>query len=198
MHKKKKKKTMENGMNKNQLLNALAAAEIEVPVRPTVVQLRGLFAENRQQVEAILVDQEVNQNENGEESDDDGVADENVNEQNDNENVRAPEAANGNRNVRNEANHGQLNEIPQRNQGEYDEIERELANLRRQHEILRLRREIELMQRGEFMNENRAPIQNAAPVVPAPNTTRKIHFHDIEHAIVKFNGEDRTYSVNDF
>lgn len=48
------------------------------------------------------------------------------------------------------------------------------------------------------MNENRAPVPNIAPIAPAPINTRKIHFHDIEHAIVKFNGEDRTYSVNDF
>lgn len=139
---------MENRLNKNQCLNALAAVEIEVPVRPTVAQLKELFAKNRQQVEAVLLDQVENENENGNggeeiEDDDDEIA----NEQNNNDDAQV---ANGNRNVRNEENHGdQLNGIPQRNQGEPDHIERELANLRRQHEILRLRREIELMQRGE-------------------------------------------------
>lgn len=73
-----------------------------------------------------------------------------------------------------------------------DDLERELQNLRRRHEILRLRREIDQMERNEAVG-NRV---GAAPVAQA--NVRKIHFQEIEHAIVKFDGEDRTYSVNDF
>lgn len=52
-----------------------------------------------------------------------------------------------------------------------------------------LRREIEVMERDEFRNETQAPMPIAAAVAPAP-PVRKIHFQDIEHAIIKFSGDD--------
>lgn len=45
------------------------------------------------------------------------------------------------------------------------------------------------MERDEFRNETQAPMPIAAAVAPAP-PVRKIHFQDIEHAIIKFSGDD--------
>lgn len=222
---------MENRMNRNDLIAALQAAQIEIPHGTrTVAEYRRLFADNRLQVEAVLVEKENETN-----TDDENV-DDNEPPQNQNRNDNAPppnenadvqqpnpngnehELLNQNRNHnvppqnenvdaqqqnRNGNEQEPLNQNrnvppPQLQQTEDDALERELANLRRRHEILRLQREIERMERGEFINEAQVPAPIAATVVPMQANVRKIHFYDIEHAIVKFSGEDRTYSVNDF
>lgn len=78
-----------------------------------------------------------------------------------------------------------------------DETERQLLELRRRHEILRLQREIAAMERGE--NVTGAQTSSiAAAVAPTTTNVRKVNFNDIEHAIIKFSGEDRTYNVADF
>lgn len=78
-----------------------------------------------------------------------------------------------------------------------DETERQLLELRRRHEILRLQREIAAMERGE--NVTGAQTSSIAAAIATPTTSvRKVNFNDIEHAIIKFSGEDRTYNVADF
>lgn len=76
-----------------------------------------------------------------------------------------------------------------------EEEERELNRLRRRHEILRLKAEISSMERGDPAREMSHEYRGAAPPRPTP---RRGHFSDIEHAIVKFSGEDRSYAVADF
>lgn len=78
----------------------------------------------------------------------------------------------------------------ERTQPQTDDEEALLASLRRRHEILRLQKEIEEMERGV----PNTPIE----ATPPPTLTRRVHFADIQHAIVRFSGDDRTYSVHDY
>lgn len=170
---------MENQMNRNALLNVLDAAEIAVDGRWNVARLRTVFAENRAVCEALLQD-----------------ADDNEDEENRGQNENLENAA---ENVNEPPQQQQPQQQPMQNaqppQQNTDDLDQQLADLRRRHEILRLRREIEAMERGE--NPSAQPIAVATVSTPA-TAARKVNFHDIEHAIVKFSGENRTYHVADF
>lgn len=165
------------------MMAILEAAGVEISNRVTTVELRELLAEDRRALDDI-----------GGALNDDGSR------------IELPDGTQGPADNR-DNNQNPLTEERRRanqqvgdqdaliRQGD-DEMERELARLRRRHEILRLQREIEMMERGEEPQQTNEVRRTAGP--PPNMHVKKIHFQDIEHSIVKFNGEDRTYSVTDF
>lgn len=79
------------------------------------------------------------------------------------------------------------------NDTEYDAIDAELIFLSKKCEVLRLRNEVKCLQSEGNVD---AVAATAAPA--APLQLRKPDFRDIEHAIVKFTGDDPTQDVSEF
>lgn len=186
-------------MNRKTLLNAINAANVEIPAgRNTVADLRRIFAENRRAIEELLgVNGENADDEENLDDQNDDVADEHPNE-NIEEHQREPLIPLPQQPLQNEIQNPEPPQQIQVNAND-EELDRELNRLRRQHEILRLRQEIARMEQGDvIVNVNVRTQGSANTTTSVPTNVRKIHFHDIEHAIVKFSGEDRTYSVDDF
>lgn len=71
----------------------------------------------------------------------------------------------------------------------------ELEEVRARYEILRIRRQIESMEQGAAPEED-AVGQRADNGRQA--NARQVSFRDIEHAVMKFSGEDRALGVTDF
>lgn len=161
-------------MTKQELQVALDAMQIETPDRATVAELRRVFARNRREMEEFLSRPQQPSN----------TADRSPQQTYDEE----PSISD----IPDAFNQEEPTQDHRDSLSEEEELDRELALLRRRREILCLRREIEQLERGY------APAVSNTTAAPTQTEVRKIHFHDIEHAIVKFSGEDRTYGVREF
>lgn len=193
-------------LNRAELIEALHQMGVKVPSGAKIARLRTLYTEN---VKLALQQTSRSRKNSSSESDDD-IQQLPTPPKNRSKNRQESPPTQDRSNRRNENTQGMMNSTPHQSRmanikrvdvqvhqaqddDEDEQLERELQKLRKRHEILRLRREIEQMERGEQVGQQQ---QQQQPMVAA--TARKTNFHDIEHAIVKFNGEDRAYSVNDF
>lgn len=89
------------------------------------------------------------------------------------------------------------------------ELDAELRSLQKRRDILLLKQQLRILEQGEAAANveyervplaigEQLPVPLAVPVVVAPPSNRRADFRDVEHAIVKFTGDEPSHDVHEF
>lgn len=86
------------------------------------------------------------------------------------------------------------------------ELDSELRQLQKRRDILLLKKQLRELERDENMADEQPPMPAAVqahasiemPIAAAPLSSRRTDFRDVEHAIVKFSGDDPSQDVHEF